>query len=78
MSYGATPDIVGVNGVHVEVKRAERLNLTEWMKQAERDADKFHDGLPAVFHRRNRQEWQVTMPLMAWVKLYKGGDHDGE
>ena len=38
---------------------------------AVRDADKFKDGLPAVFHRRNRTEWLVTMTLTDWIRLYK-------
>lgn len=40
------------------------------MKQAERDAERFKDGFPAVFHRRNREEWQVTMRFPDWMRLY--------
>ena len=36
------------------------------------DAEKFGDGLPALFHRRNRTPWLVTMRLEDWLKLYKG------
>ena len=70
LNYGSVPDIVGVEGVHVEVKRCEQLRLSEWMAQAIRDAGRF-GGLPCVFHRRNREEWRVTMPLAAWIVLYK-------
>lgn len=72
VSYGATPDIVGVDGVHVEVKRRENVNLSAALAQAETDAQKFGDGLPAVFHRANRESWRVTMPLTAWLELYRG------
>lgn len=72
VSYGATPDIVGVAGIHVEVKRRENVNLSAALAQAEVDSQKFGDGLPAVFHRKNREGWRVTMPLSAWLKLYKG------
>lgn len=72
VSYGATPDIVGVDGVHVEVKRVEKLNVLEAMNQAIRDSKKFDDGLPTLFHRRNRSPWLVTMTLDDWLKLYRG------
>ena len=70
-TYGATPDLVGLSGVHIECKRNERLNVPEAMAQAVRDADRFRDGAPAVFHRRNRSGWLVTMRLPDWMKMYQ-------
>lgn len=70
-SYGTEPDIWGLKGIHVEVKRVERLNLWAAMRQSISDSVKFHDGRPAVFHRRNRQPWLVTMRLDDWARLYK-------
>ncbi len=70
-TYGTVPDVSGLRGIHIEVKRVERLNLDKAMQQACRDADRFRDGLPAVFHRRNRQPWLVTMPLDCWLRIYK-------
>ena len=70
-SYGATPDLVGLPGVHIECKRNERLNVPEAMAQAVRDAEKFGDGAPTVFHRRNRSGWLVTMRLPDWMKMYQ-------
>ena len=70
-SYGATPDLVGLPGVHIECKRNERLNVPEAMAQAARDADRFRDGAPAVFHRRNRSGWLVTMRLPDWMEMYQ-------
>ena len=69
-SYGQEPDISGLRGVHIECKRVEHLNISEAMSQAQRDAQRFQDGAPAVFHRRNRQQWLVTMPLSDWAVLY--------
>lgn len=40
------------------------------MAQAERDAHRFRDGLPAVFHKRDRGPWFVTMQLRDWLQLY--------
>lgn len=71
LSYGAEPDLVGLENIHVEVKRRESVNLSAALAQAEADAQKFGDGLPAVFHRKNREDWRVTMPLMAWLKIYQ-------
>lgn len=70
-SYGATPDLVGLPGVHIECKRNERLNVPEAMAQAVRDAEKFGDGAPAVFHRRNRSGWLVTMQICDWMEMYQ-------
>ena len=70
MNYGTEPDITGVEYCHCEVKRHERIEIGAWMKQAERDAEKF-GGWPCVFFRRSREGWRVAMPLTAWVQLYK-------
>lgn len=61
-------DVIGLPGVHIECKRVERLNLSEAMKQAVRDAEAVE--VPAVFHRKNREEWLVTMRLDDWIKMY--------
>ena len=70
-NYGEQPDLSGLPGVHVEVKRVERLNISQAMAQAVRDAEKFQDGAPTVFHRRNREPWLVTMQLSDWLGLFK-------
>lgn len=72
VSYGAEPDLVGLKNIHIEVKRRENVNLSAALAQAEEDAKKFGDGLPTVFHRKSREGWRVTMPLSAWLELYKG------
>lgn len=72
-NHGRTPDCFGLPGVHIEVKRVERLNISQAMAQAVRDSEKFQDGAPAVFHRRNREPWLVTMPLDDWLKFYEKG-----
>ena len=69
-SYGEVPDVSGLPGIHMEVKRVERLNVPEAMKQATRDAERFHDGAPAVFHRRSREPWLVTMRLEDWLVIF--------
>lgn len=71
VSYGATPDITGVPGIHPEVKRVEKLNVHAALAQAVRDSEKFGDGVPVVFHRRNRQEWLCTMRLEDFLQFYQ-------
>lgn len=62
-------DVVGLPGVHLEIKRTERLNLDKAMEQSVRDAKE--GEIPVVFHRKNRQPWKVTMNVMDFMKLYK-------
>lgn len=31
VSYGSTPDLTGLDGVHIECKRGERQALYEWL-----------------------------------------------
>lgn len=63
------PDVVGLDGIHIECKRVEKLNIDTAMEQAKSDCK--DNELPAVFHRKNRKEWLVTMRLEDWMKLYK-------
>ena len=62
-------DVIGLPGIHVECKRVERLNLIDAIRQVVRDAKK--GELPAVFHRRDRCEWLVTMRIEDWFSLYR-------
>lgn len=63
-------DVIGLEGIHPEVKRVEALNIHKAMAQAILEAEKRQDGLPTVFHRRNRGEWLVTMRLTDWMDMY--------
>lgn len=68
-SHGREPDILGLPGVHCEVKRHEKLEPYSWLAQSARDSERFQDGLPAVFFRQNRKGWIVAMELPAFLKL---------
>lgn len=61
-------DVVGLPGIHIECKRVERLNISDAMMQSIGDARP--GEMPTVFHRKNREEWMVTMLLKDWLKLY--------
>lgn len=75
--YYGESDLVGLDGIHPEVKRVEKLNTYEAVKQAVTEAEKKGDGIPALFHRRDREGWLVTMRLEDWIDLY-GAWNDGE
>lgn len=68
-------DVIGLPNIHIECKRVQNLNLYNAIKQAQNDANS--NELPAVFHRKDRQEWLVTMTLADWMKIYKAGDANG-
>lgn len=66
---GEAADVTGLQGIHVEVKRVERLNVSEAMGQAIRDARP--GEIPVVAHRRNHEPWLATMRLEDWFALYR-------
>lgn len=53
--------------IHLEVKRVEKLNVSEAVKQAERDAVAGY--FPALVHRKNREHWLLTVPLVPFLNL---------
>lgn len=63
-------DVVGLPNIHIECKRVEKLNLYAAIKQAQHDA-RPHE-FPTVFHRKDREQWLVTMTLDDWLELYEG------
>ncbi len=67
--YGQS-DVVGLEGIHIEVKRVEKLNIHKAMEQSMEEAQKKGDGIPVVMFRRNREQWLVCQPLDDWIKLY--------
>lgn len=54
-------DVQGWAGHHVEVKRAEKLQIPAWIRQCESDCP---DGLiPLLVFRQSRQPWRVVLTL---------------
>lgn len=62
-----SPDVIGLPGVHIEVKRTERLDLYGALAQSIGDAGK---DMPIVIHRKNNSKWVVIQPLEDWIALY--------
>lgn len=61
-------DVVGLPGIHIEAKHQEKMQLYDWVEQAERDAKP--GELPAVFYKKNNHEILVTMTFEDWMKIY--------
>lgn len=63
-----SPDVIGLPGVHIEVKRTERFDPYGALSQSKGDAG---SDMPIVIHRRNDCEWVVVQPLKDWIELYR-------
>ena len=72
--FGTVPDLVGLPGIHIEVKRAEQCRILDWMSQSKADAEKFKDGMPIVVWRKNHGEWIVIQPFSDWIQIYNNSD----
>ena len=66
-----SPDVVGLPGFHIEVKRVEKGALYDWLDQAAHDAE--GKSVPLVCHRKNRRDWVAILPLDAFLKLIGQG-----
>lgn len=62
-------DVIGLPGIHIEVKRTEAFRLYDALAQAFSDARQ--DEIPVVFHRKSDHKWVVVMDADDWIELYK-------
>ena len=62
-------DVIGLDGVHIEVKRCERLSLYDALAQSKADAR--CGEIPMVVHRRNDCPWVVIVELEHFLALYR-------
>ena len=63
------PDIKGVDGLHIEVKRREKLNIENAIKQVKKD--KKDDDIGIIVHRKNREDYKVTLSVDDFFKIFK-------
>ena len=67
-------DVVGLDGIHIECKAVERLNIHDAMKQSKDDA---REGeIPVVMHKKNHKPWLVTMELNDFMAVYKNAESE--
>ena len=70
---GQAADVIGVDGLHLEVKFQETMHLYDWMAQAVRDSEAEGKGnIPVVVHKQNRKDMLVTMRADDWIAFYEG------
>lgn len=67
-SDGGMPDLIGLPGVHLEIKRTERSEPYKWLEQVR--ADKRPGEIGVILHRQSRKGWIAIMNLDDFCKLY--------
>ena len=63
-------DVVGIDGLHIEAKHVEALNIFKAMEQSRNDAKE--NEIPVVIHKKNRTPILVTMDIDNFIKIWKG------
>ena len=56
-----------LSNFHIEVKRNETLNIEKALVQSETDSK--NEEIPIVAHRKNREEWKITLRLSDFLKI---------
>lgn len=65
----AKGDINGLPGLHIECKRAERIEIQKWVDQSLLDCPA---GLaPVVVWRASRHAWRADLPLIDFLPMYR-------
>ena len=59
-------DVVSSLPYHFEVKRVEKLNIEDAMKQSIEDGK---EKTSVVAHRKNNKEWLITMRAIDWIRM---------
>ena len=72
--YSGSPDSPDVicdewPNIHIEVKRAEKLNIENALQQSINDSNT--NQVPTVMHRKNKENWKVTLLLDDFISLLK-------
>ena len=62
-------DVEGLPGIHIEVKRTERLSIYDAMEQSSGDGRT--GEVPIVMHRKDRKDWVVIMRADDFMEMYK-------
>lgn len=67
-STGEAADVVGVDGLHIEVKFREQVRDELYIQQAEHDARK--GSLPVVLYRRKGEQWKALLRLDTFMLVW--------
>jgi len=70
-----SPDVVhSIPGVHLEVKRTEKLSLYDALDQAAAESDTM--AMAVVLHRRSRKRWVAILDADDFLGLIKEAGND--
>lgn len=62
-------DVVGIKGLHIECKRAERVSDEAFIQQAERDSRA--GDVPIVMFRRNKEKWKALLRQDVFMAIWQ-------
>lgn len=68
--FNRESDVIGVPGLHIEVKYQKKTKVWDWIEQAETEAEIRRDGSPVVWFRRPHQTWNVIVPGKLFLDMY--------
>lgn len=68
--FNRESDVIGVPGLHIEVKYHKTAKVWEWLRQAETEAEIKKDGFPVVWFRRPREPFRVIVPAKLFMEMY--------
>jgi Holliday junction resolvase len=72
---GDASDVLGLDGIHIEAKHAEKIEIYKWMEQAIRDSKANGRGdIPAVFFKKNYADILVCVKFEDFMKLFREWD----
>lgn len=71
--FDVKTDVRGVDGIHIQAKRQEKIEMPKWIKQVLDEAPP--DSIPTVHFRRNYPDqphtWWVCLPLEDFLPLVR-------
>ena len=62
-----SPDVIGPDGLYIEVKRRKRITIQAHLAEARATAGGL--AVPVLAHRRDREDWMVTIYAADLVKF---------
>ena len=70
---GDSPDVAGLPGFHIEVKRVEAFSPYTALEQATNE--RAAGTIPVVFHRRNKKGWIVVLDAVDFLNFIKRNEN---
>lgn len=67
-----SPDVTGIPGIHIEVKRTETLRLWDAVEQSHQDAGE--GEIPVVVHRPSRKQWIAIIDFEDFLDIYRANN----